>query len=53
VKNILYQFIEGQTHVGMPRGAKMSMALAEPKQVALRSKLNTTSEHTPQVERNY
>ena len=53
MKNILYQFIKDQTHVGMPRGAKMSMALAEPKQVALRSKLNTTSEHTPQVERNY
>ena len=53
LKNILYQFIKDQTHVGMPRGPKMSMALAEPKQVALRSKLNTTSEHTPQVERNY
>ena len=53
MKNILYQFIKDQTHVGMPRGPKMSMALAEPKQVALRSKLNTTSEHTPQVERNY
>jgi hypothetical protein len=25
MKNILYQLIKGQTHVGMPRGAKMSM----------------------------
>ena len=53
MKNILYQFIKGQTHMGMPRGAKMSMALTEPKQVALHSKSNTTSEHTPQVVRNY
>ena len=30
-KNILYQFIEGQTHFGMPRGAKVSLALNEPK----------------------
>ena len=29
-KNILYQVIEGQTHFGMPRGAKMSFALHEP-----------------------
>jgi hypothetical protein len=29
-KNILYQVIEGQTHFGMPRGAKMSLALHEP-----------------------
>ena len=25
-KDILYQFIEGQSHFGMPRGAKMSLA---------------------------
>ena len=30
-KNILYWLIEGQTHFGMPRGAKMSLALSEPK----------------------
>jgi hypothetical protein len=29
MKNILYQFIEGQSHFGMPRGAKMSLALHE------------------------
>ena len=42
-KNILYQwFIEGQTHVGMQsRGAKMSLALNSPKQVALQSNSNT------------
>ena len=53
MKNILYQFIKGQPCVGMPRGAKISMFLPEPKQVALRSKTNTTSEHRPQVERHY
>ena len=30
MKNILYQFIEGETHFGMPRGAKMSLVLHEP-----------------------
>ena len=30
-KNILYRFIEGQTHFGMPRGAKTSLALNDPK----------------------
>jgi hypothetical protein len=29
MKNILYQVIEGQSHFGMPRGAKMSLALHE------------------------
>ena len=29
----------------------MSLALNKPKQIALRSMSNTTSEHTPQVER--
>jgi hypothetical protein len=29
-KNILYWFMKGQTHFGMPRGAKMSLALHEP-----------------------
>ena len=29
-KNILYRFMEGQTHFGMPRGVKMSLALHEP-----------------------
>ena len=26
-KNILYQFVEGQTHLDMPRGIKMSLVL--------------------------
>ena len=29
MKNIFYQFIEGQTHVDMLRDAKVSMALNE------------------------
>jgi hypothetical protein len=29
-ENILYRFMEGQAHFGMPRGAKMSLALHEP-----------------------
>lgn len=29
--DILYQFIEGQTHFGVPRGAKTYLALNEPK----------------------
>jgi hypothetical protein len=45
-KSTLFWFIESQTHSGMPRGAKVRMALNEPKQV-------TTSEHAPQVESNY
>ena len=32
---------------------KLSLALNEPKQVALHSILNTTSEHAPQVEKKY
>ena len=35
MKNILYQFIEGQTHFGMPRGTKMSLTLNELLKVAL------------------
>ena len=31
MKNILYRFIEGQTHFGKPRGAEMSLALNRPK----------------------
>ena len=31
MKNNLYQFIEGQTHFGMPRGARMTLAVNEPK----------------------
>ena len=42
MKNILYRFIEGQTHFGMSRGAMMSLAINEPKYVALHSNSNTT-----------
>ena len=34
----------------MPRGAKKSLALNEPKHIALHSNTNTTSKHAPQVE---
>ena len=30
-KNILNRFIENKTHFGMPRSAKMSLTLKEPK----------------------
>jgi hypothetical protein len=52
MKNILYKFVEGQTHFDMPRGGKIRFSLNGPKQVAPHSSLNTTSEHAPQVERN-
>ena len=48
MKTILCQFIQGQTHFGMPGGANMSLALNEPKQVALHSNSNTASELAPQ-----
>jgi hypothetical protein len=48
-----YQFIKRQTHFGMPRGAKMTLAVIETKYVALRSNSDTTSVHAPQLERNY
>ena len=51
MKNILYQFNEGQAHFGMQTNAKMNLVLNEPKQVALYSNSNTTSKHAPQVER--
>ena len=53
MKNFLYGFIEGQIHFGLSRGAKVSLALDEPKLVALHSKSNTTSKHAPQLERIY
>ena len=30
-QDILYQFIKGQTHFGLPSGAQMNLALNEPK----------------------
>ena len=30
MKNFLYQFMEGQPCLGLPRGANMSLALNEP-----------------------
>ena len=53
MKNILYWFIEGQTHQGMPRGAKVSLTLNELKQVAFHTNPSTTSKDGPQVERNF
>ena len=53
MKNILYHLIQRQTHFRMPRGAQMSPTLIKPKKVAFESITNTTSEHAPQVERNY
>ena len=53
-KNIICGFVEGQTHVGMPRGAKMSLPLLNlMKLVAFPSYSNSTYEHAPQEERNY
>ena len=52
-KEILYQFIEGQTQFYMPRGAEMSVAVNKLNQVALHSNSNTDSKHAPQVEINY
>jgi hypothetical protein len=49
---ILYRFIVGQSHFGMPGGAKMNLALNEPKQGALHSNSNYTSK-SAQVEKNY
>jgi hypothetical protein len=43
--------VEGQTRVGMPRGAKISSAFTGPKKVALHSNSNNASKHAGQVER--
>jgi hypothetical protein len=52
MKNILYQVIESQTHVGMPRGAKLSFAHNERKYFAIHLNSNTTtSKHRSQVKR--
>jgi hypothetical protein len=40
--------MEGQTHFGMPRGAKMSLALHKPIENVLSSNLHPTSTHAPQ-----
>ena len=53
LKNILYHFIEVQAHFGMPRGAKTSLIFNKPNWVALHPNPNTTSEHAPQLKRNY
>ena len=52
MRNILHRYVESQTHFGMPRGAKMSLALNEPNKVALCSNSNTTSKHAPTVVSN-
>ena len=53
LKNILYQFLEGQTQIDMPRGVTLSLALNDPKEVVLHSNSNTTSEYAPQLEKSY
>ena len=37
MKDILYQFIEGQSHFGKPKSAKISLVLNEDKWIALHS----------------
>ena len=44
---------KGRCHFSIPKGAKMTLALNEPKWVALYSNSNTISKHAAQVERNY
>ena len=51
-KNILNCLIKALTHLGMPRVAKVTLALNELKWVALHSNPYTTSECAPQVEKN-
>ena len=54
--NILNRVIEGQSHFGMPRGAKLSLALNEAEWVALYSTSKTSSERVPprvKLKRNY
>ena len=46
------EFIESQTHFGMPRDAKMTLVLNELKLIAIQSNSNTTSELAPQVKRS-
>ena len=53
-KDIQYWFIKGKlilAHFDTPRGAKITLALNEPKQVALHSNSSTNSENAPQVEK--
>jgi hypothetical protein len=44
--------MEGQTHSGMSRGAKMSLTLHEPIYSVLYSNHHTTSTHAPICKRN-
>ena len=48
-KNILYQFMEGQTHFSTSWHAKMSLTLHEPIYNVLCSNLHTTSTHAPKT----
>ena len=50
-----YWFIEGQTHFGVPRGPKMSLAIIEAHEIGYYSSFMFTlppSIHPSQVERN-
>jgi len=55
MKDILCQFIEGSNSFLACQEVikKMSLALDESKQLALRTNSHTPFEHIPQVERNY
>ena len=43
IKNILYRYIKGQTHFGMPKGAQHTWPSMEPKQGAPHSNSNSTT----------
>ena len=53
MKNILDQFSTRQTHFGMPRVAKMSLALNLTEVGCSSSKFTHTSKRALQVERSY
>ena len=51
MKNIVDRFIGCQTHFSMTRGAKLTLALNEPKYVVIYSNSNIAFKHEPQLER--
>lgn len=51
-RSFLCQFVEGQTHFGMSRGAKNELALNEPKWVAFHYSKHSLKD-APEVEINY
>ena len=53
MNNLVYWLIRGQIHLGISRGAKMSLASNELKWIPLHSTWNTISDHGPQVGSNH